>query len=295
MPGRIRTCLLVLLLLGPFQPIAATDGVDEGILWRVESENATRPSFIFGTVHSTDERVLDLPKPVEDAFGRSDRYRFEIDFDRAFEGEGMMAMFYLDGRHLSDQLPDALWQRTRDAAVTRNISERDLEIMKPWAVAIVLAVPQEDPTRMLDYVLYQRARRNDRPVAALETIEEQYDIFDQLAIEQQVDLLRNTVDHVEDGRIEPMYEEMIGHYLERDLAGMVRTAAANPLLPGSSDGDEALMRRLVEDRNRIMVTRMDPDLRKGGTFVAIGALHLPGKEGLIRLLEERGYSVSVVY
>jgi len=43
-----------------------------------------------------------------------------------------------------------------------------------------------------------------------------------------------------------------------------------------------------------MAERMEPWLKQGGAFIAVGALHLPGEQGLIRLLRQRGYSVRVV-
>ncbi len=90
-----------------------------------------------------------------------------------------------------------------------------------------------------------------------------------------------------------MYEQMIALYLEQDLAGLVAMAEDHPTL-ASPDDEAAFMQRLVDDRNRIMVTRMESGLREGGAFVAVGALHLPGEQGIVRLLEGKGYRVSVV-
>ena len=65
-----------------------------------------------------------------------------------------------------------------------------------------------------------------------------------------------------------------------------------------ASGDQHLarefQRRLIVDRNQRMAERMEPWLKQGGAFIAVGALHLPGEQGLIRLLRQRGYSVRVV-
>ena len=64
-------------------------------------------------------------------------------------------------------------------------------------------------------------------------------------------------------------------------------------------GDQRLagdfQRRLVDDRNQHMVERMQPYLQQGKAFVAVGALHLPGKTGLLERLQQQGYTVSRVY
>jgi hypothetical protein len=53
--------------------------------------------------------------------------------------------------------------------------------------------------------------------------------------------------------------------------------------------------RFIDDRNRNMVDRMQDLLRQGGTFVAVGALHLPGDRGILRLLQRQGYGIVRVY
>ena len=283
----------ILLLVSAFGPAHATDGIDHGLLWKVEHTDIDGPSYLFGTMHSADERVNDLPDHVEAAFSEAERYRFEIDFSRMLEGEGLMQMFYRDGRTLENQIPDDLWERTRKAAETAGIPAANLNMMKPWAVAMILSMPQEDPTRMLDYRLFERARDSGRPVEGLESIAEQIGVFDELGQDQQIEILRQAVDLFESGLIAPMYEQMIALYLEQDLAGLVAMAEDHPTL-ASPDDEAAFMQRLVDDRNRIMVTRMESGLREGGAFVAVGALHLPGEQGIVRLLEGKGYRVSVV-
>lgn len=283
----------ILLLLSAFGTAHATDGIDHGLLWQIDHADVDAPSYLFGTMHSADERVNDLPDNVETAFTEAERYRFEIDFSRMLEGEGLMQMFYHDGRTLEGEIPADLWERTREAAETAGIPVANLNVMKPWAIATILSMPQEDPTRMLDYRLFDRAQASGREVEGLETVAEQIGILDELDGDQQVGILRQAVTLHESGRIAPMYEQMIAHYLEQDLAGLVTMADDHPALP-SPDDQEAFMRRLVDDRNRIMATRMESALRAGGAFVAVGALHLPGEQGIIRLLEGKGYDVSLV-
>ncbi len=293
MPRTLSRSIAVAILLA-FIPVAqATDGIDEGLLWQIDHAEADEPSYLFGTIHSADERVLDLPDAVETAFDNAQRYRFELDFADLLEDPAMMRMFYLDGRTLPDKLDEALWERTRQAAAKVGLAEETLPRMRPWALATIMSVPDEDPTEILDYQLFERAQAREASVEGLETLDEQLGIFDDLPLEQQIAMLERAVEYVEEDRVQELYEKMVSLYLDGDLAGLVRVAEEHPALPGLED-QEAFMRRLVVERNQIMVTRMDADLRTGGTFIAIGALHLPGEQGSIRLLEGRGYTVSRV-
>jgi len=58
---------------------------------------------------------------------------------------------------------------------------------------------------------------------------------------------------------------------------------------------QALDDRLINDRNRVLVDRMEPLMRRGATFVGVGAAHMAGEKGMLRLLEQRGYRGTKVY
>jgi uncharacterized protein YbaP (TraB family) len=58
---------------------------------------------------------------------------------------------------------------------------------------------------------------------------------------------------------------------------------------------ERFNRDLLAERNHRMVRRLQELLDQGNTFIAVGALHLPGEEGMLRLLQQRGYTVRVLY
>ena len=58
---------------------------------------------------------------------------------------------------------------------------------------------------------------------------------------------------------------------------------------------EIFQKRLIIDRNQRMVERMHKRLEEGNAFIAVGALHLPGEKGILRLLEHRGYRVRSIY
>lgn len=282
--------LLLLLLPGMAQADAA---YRHGLLWKVE-RGETPPSWIFGTIHTDDDRVVNLPEEVDHAFGQARAYLFEVDFLEVGAGTGMARMFYTDGRSLRDQLDDDTWRRARQAAAERGVPEQVAAMLKPWALATILALPETETTAILDFRLYQRAREKDAEVIALETADEQLAIFDDMPHDSQFAYLDTVLAYIDSNGVDGLYERLIELYLERDLAGMMRMAEDHPSLPGR-DEDASLMRRLVDDRNRIMVTRMRASLDEGSAFIAVGALHLPGENGILRLLTEQGFQIERVY
>jgi len=83
---------------------------------------------------------------------------------------------------------------------------------------------------------------------------------------------------------------MVLAYLKGDLDEIYRRS-----MEMQSQDDELakrLMHSLIDERNQRMLERMLPELKKGRTFIAVGALHLPGEFGLLNLLRKAGFAVT---
>ncbi len=95
-------------------------------------------------------------------------------------------------------------------------------------------------------------------------------------------------------KLDNMFETLLKYYLARDLTALQELSDRE--LEGSDDDLVALVNDvLITKRNHNMLQNMQPHLKKGNAFIAVGALHLPGDTGLLRLLEQRGYRVRPVY
>jgi uncharacterized protein YbaP (TraB family) len=161
-----------------------------------------------------------------------------------------------------------------------------------------ISLPREENDRRragklaLDNELQMRAQSVGIPVVALERIDEQLGVFDSFSEADQIALLRQAIDMQHD--IPAQIERMVAFYIARDTGGLLDWIAAR------STGEDARLRERFEDRlltarNRIFATRAEPYLAEGGTFIAVGAGHLPGRNGLLALLTARGYRVTRVY
>ena len=162
--------------------------------------------------------------------------------------------------------------------------------MKPWAAYLTMNYPPQSGS-VLDLELMTRASMNGSDIRGLETMEEQGKIFDKLPVKTQVQLLTDTVCHYD--VVKEDFKEMKKFYLNRDTAGLYNYTNRYSIT------DEAVYQDLINDlltrRNHTMVDRMQEALNGGKAFIAIGALHLPGDEGVLNLLDGRGYNISRVY
>lgn len=130
-----------------------------------------------------------------------------------------------------------------------------------------------------------------KPTYGLETMDEQLQVFDGLPIQDQVQLLREALKY-QSHNAEQM-DQLMKAYLNRDLAALAAVSDQYQSRAGSAY--DKLMDRLLAKRNHRMLERMQPRLIEGSAFIAVGALHLPGREGLLTLLENNGYRVSPIY
>ncbi len=292
--GRSIAGLLFLVLVGAAPALAGEPPYSEARLWRVRAPGNDAPNHIFGTVHSDREAVVDLSQPVERAFDTAQRYAFELDFDNDIQMAMTRAMMDTQGPPLSERLGDATWRQLQQVARARGLPPQQLDRLAPWAVALTLATPDVQPRQTLDQVLYRRAERSERPITGLETVDEQIAVFAGLSEAQQLDMLRRVIELGAAERIDPLLERLVDAWLAGDLARLVELSEAHPMM-GNAKAQEALEQRLVAERNARMAERMAPLLDRGGAFVAIGALHLPGDEGVLQRLAGAGYDIAPVH
>lgn len=283
-------CLLFAVLIFAAVPVNA-DRFDKGLLWKVASP-AGKTSYVFGTIHLEDSRVTNLPLQVQRAFDEASRITLEMTMDPAVLINMSLAMMLTDGRDLQAIVGETLYKRSVQAMESYGMPALVVAQMKPWAVATTLITPKPKTGIVLDLKLYQDATSAGKKVDGLETWSEQLDVFDRMDEKLQVKMLEDTLDHL--AEINTMYQAMLQVYLDRDLGKMV---SMNERYMEMSDPElsEQFNDRVIVDRNHRMVERMESRLKEGSAFIAVGALHLPGGEGVLNLLSQRGYRISRVY
>lgn len=293
---------------------AAATPNGEGVLWRVERDGVT--NHLFGTAHVTDARVTDLSDAVLALVDEASAVVLELGEladPQAMQAAALPAMpkmLYMDGTtidaHLSESELATLRARTESPAQPWQVTR----IMRPWVVMAALSVPRCETAKqgrgvpVLDQLLAQRAEAAGVPVVGLETVVEQatfmFDVPEPLMVQSLRDVLRMGTS------MDDLFETTLALYATEETAllwALVREPALAELI-GLSAGEEetrlrlegyaAFQARLLDERNRNMAERMQPHLEKGGAFVAVGALHLPGEQGLVDLLRARGWTVTRV-
>lgn len=296
---RVVTAGLLLALWLALPLAAAQAGArlhGEGRLWQVERDGAA-PSYLFGTMHTSDAGVTALPPAVEQAFNGAGGLVLEVILDQNAQIAMGSAMVLNDGRTLNQIIGPELSGRVASVAGRYGLPAAGLQQLRPWAVMAMFSVPPTEMARQqagqapLDQLLQARAMERGTPVSALESVAEQLEVFAGLAEADQIALLDVVL--TLNPQVEDIFARMKSAYLAGDLATL--HAMAKEQQAGSDPELDALFeRRLIESRNHRMAERVAPHLARGGAFVAVGALHLSGEEGILNLLAQQGYQVERV-
>ncbi len=290
--GVSRSVLLALLFVCGSAIAAEAGPYHHGILFEIRPAQGADPSILLGTIHSDAPRVVNLPEPIRSRFDAAPAFVMEVVPDARAVIKSMLTMVYTDGRTLQDVLPADTYLETVEAMEEIGLPVSAFKDFKPWAAVTLLSLPRSGSGDFLDIHLYKTALEAGKTVEALETIEEQLAVFDELTEDEQIALLRETLASRQ--QIPEVFEQLVDAWLERDLG---RLLSLSDLYLGA--GDKVLAERFrrvaIDARNLRMFERMRPMLDRGGRFIAVGALHLPGTGGLLQRLVKAGFVVTPLY
>ena len=270
-------------------PVAAA-ATEIGLLWRVQRDGGPH-SYVFGTIHVDDPRVLNLPKTVLDAFLTSPVFVPEASLDEANILAIGFDLILKDGRTLEGIVGTELFDKVVVRLAGIGVPRQAANLLKPWAALIMLSAPKSPSGMFLDRKLFLDAKRLGKLIQPLETLDEQLGIFKDMPESDQISMLSAAIDqHAE---LPEMVEHLLGAYLSRDLSEL--QSLSRDYQTGQSDIADRMMERIVDKRNVTMVERLLGTLELGGAFVAIGALHLPGDGGVLQMLRREGFDVIAEY
>jgi uncharacterized protein YbaP (TraB family) len=287
--------LLLLLCIAAAANAHAQQGSRRALLWEVASQTTT--VYLLGTVHVGSPSLYPLPPAVEHAFARSTVIALEADpQDPAAMLGAMGATMYTPPETLAQNIPPPLYAQVRDAFAGAGLPEQAVQSMRPFMAALVLTMLEAarlglDPALGIDVHLATRARREGKRLVTLESIGMQLALLDGMSRDTQVAMLRNAVDGMRSGALGRDMTAMVDAWRAGDAERLdeIATRDLEQLPPAAA---RALRETLYDQRNRDMTDAIAAMLAgREIVLVAVGAGHLTGTAGILRLLEARGFTV----
>ena len=281
-------CVLAIAGLG-LASTAVAGEFEQGLLWEVSNGSAPK-SYLFGTMHYADPRLLELAPEVDEAFDGARTFILEMYPDEAVSRRFSQAGLLEGGKRLSGLLPPDVFERLARLLEPRGIAKEQLDAIKPWAALLLATATEGKGGESLDISLYVRARYANMRIEELDSVEEQIAVFDGIPEATQVALVDIALRRRKQMQAE--MEDSIAAYRRGDLAELARLARRNG--GDSADGrahQAVFEKKIIHDRSVVMAYRLQSYLRRGRVFAAVGALHLYGPKGMLALLREDGWQL----
>lgn len=258
-------------------------------MWRYE--NGSTRLHLVGSIHVLKAALYPIPKRIETAFRHSDHVVVEVDLMNvdAAKVARTFARFALlaDGARIEESLNPDQRDRLSDALGQLGIGIEAVAQLKPLFLASQLSVARLATFGYLpNYGLEAHflSRLGNRTLHELETIEQQLALLASPSMEDQVEMLVNTLDDM--AEIEPTVAQMVRAWFLGDDGELLRLFEQ---YTAGSDADRRLLESLIYERNVTLAAGIKDMLAKPGTwFVIVGAGHLPGPRGIVSLLEAEG-------
>lgn len=297
MPLVRRLCasalLLAVVLASPAvaQPAAGDAGAH--FVWTVRKDART-VAWLVGSVHVLSKDAYPLPAVFERAFSESGTLVEEVDLGAASDPAAVMPLaakaMLTDGRTLSAMLDKDTAALVQAKAAAAGLPMMVVDRMKPWLVAMTLAVPALqragfDPRYGLDRHFYDRARAATRPVRGLETAASQIAALDSLPLPVQIEMLKAVLSDV-DTQVGAV-TDIVAAWRGGDVRALERL-----LLEEFRESPDVYQRLLV-DRNRAWVPQIAACAAETTPcLVVVGGAHLVGPDSVVAMLRQAGFSVE---
>jgi uncharacterized protein YbaP (TraB family) len=280
----------------------------EGLVWTATKDTAT--VTVVGTMHIYDPRLEGIRARSADAIANADLVLLEATPKEQAQLENLVTtdpsvLFLVDGPTLPELLDEETWALLADAATQRSIPSFMAAKMQPWYLSLMLAIPScamADITAGvlgLDHMITQDALAANIPVQALEPYTTLFDIFKEATLEEQIDMLRLSLFAPE--RQQQMFVAMLDRYFAEDVGRlweMSRLALGDIPDLDPAEGAEMfaeMQDALLDQRNRNwMPVITDASAANDKIVVAVGAAHLIGEQGVLKLLEDDGWTLTRV-
>jgi uncharacterized protein YbaP (TraB family) len=277
-----------------------------GKLFRL-SRAGGEPSYLFATLHLSDPRITSLSPRLTATLTNSKIVVLETvetgDFlRRAIRNNSAVwrrATLARENQRADNLLRPTDFKQLETLVARSGLPKSVAREFKASTLALLLdlsacAVRLPGTKPYLDKLVANIARENKIEIVGLESMIEQIEILNGLPRETERDLLIAVLRRAD--RSEDFVETQIARYAEGDIGGLLAWLQSAEPVRGIAQAQIplAFVDRLIILRNRRMRDRALSLLRRGGAFIAVGAVHLPGKEGLLSLFETEGYHVDAL-
>ena len=270
-----------------------------GLLYAISKNGHT--AYLFGTIHVGKANFFPLDLAATQAMVQSSELVVELDASQTDKMQAGLQRYATlpPPQTLDGTLPPLLKQRLHTQLDALAIPREAVQTWKPWMATLTLTVGALKKLGYgfeyaTEFYFLSIANALNKPVTELEGIDYQFQLFDSIPPEDQLVYLDESLGYLEKQDMQADTQALIDAWLASDPAALQQITLKS--LQEAPRSAHWVKQKLFTERNQHMADKIDQMLIAGRTpFVAVGALHLTGTDGLPALLEKRGYRVVNLY
>ena len=276
------------------------------ILYRISGKGLESPSYIVGTYHLAPASFADSIPGMAKAIEETTQVCGELDMMDAFKPENsvrlMQAQMLPEGVTLSSLFTPEQLKRLNALLLEvygTNLEDEafafQMERMSPVALSTTITLlsymkdgNSYNPMDLIDNYFQTQALQNGKSVKGFETVDLQMNVLYGAPLEKQVNDLMCMVDHFAESK--EMVDRITEAYFSQDLNQIEKVMESEASFDCSTSPEDTDI--LVDNRNRAWVKMMPEMMSEKPTLFVVGAAHLCGEQGVLKLLEEAGYTIE---
>ena len=289
------TLILIITLLLPISGCASPETQEAGgksFAWKISSD--VNHVYLLGSVHIADKDIYPLADSIEDAYEMSEGLVVEVNINEVSPLKIMLLLEkygkYPEGEGLEDHLPRELYRELESQLITTGLPISAMNDYRPWVIVLMMGggvIEGYSPEYGIDLYFLDKAVESDKEVLELQTAEYQIQLLSGLPDDLMILALETGLEEPLDvADIDLMFEL----WKRGDTTGLeeflLKDLGKEPALAPFYD-------TFITERNYTMLEKIEEFLSDDAIyFIVVGAAHLVGEEGLLNLLEEKGYSLE---
>ena len=257
------------------------------LLWEIQGDSLKAPSYFFGTMHVRDNRAFRNFEFLENCIANCDAFAAEFDLQDADYGQLQNAARLPEGKTLEELLNPRVYKKL--AGIVQRETGHHLNNFNHSSPILLFNVLSEaqfstDNQQALDSALYHVAQNLHKNLMGLETFEAQISVFEKINLKEQCRSLKKIATNFKSFR--KNLKRSAELYVQGDLQKLLK-------LTKRSIG--SMREVLLYQRNHTMADSFEAIAQEQSLFAAVGAGHLGGKKGVLRLLKKKGYTITPIY
>ena len=260
------------------------------LLWKISGNGLSQHSYLYGTIHVMPKDKFSVSPKIREAFNYSAMMALEVDLNMDLKAKIQMAqeMLLPGGKAIKDYMTAEDFQKLHSFCIdSLKMKKRKLKKyyrLKPFFFSSVVAQEQMGETSSYEMEFMKMAKKRKMKMIGLESIEFQLQTINKISIEDQAKML------VQEFGANPsvQFDEMLNLYLKEDLEGLYKVVSEE------SDAIPEFNHNFLVVRNKNWIPVIEKNISSNSFFIAVGAAHLPGENGVIQLLRSKGYSVEPI-